>query len=214
MIFSSGNLQTAFVSSCDLFAVEKKALPGVTVYSDEETAKVHSIQRKGMIAGKQWHVVEIPPADTFLCRSRPVTEQPFPVLHRLLSQKSLSLLFADELAVFQWQLSCYLMDKSPEEAEALSAEETTAFYHEKRSVLLALASGEALVNFVKEKAARKAPEVIASFFSVLRISGITSETDGARAFIIFDPRASLRIMSLRRDALPRPAIPPLRSNHA
>jgi hypothetical protein len=213
MIFSLQNHQIAFLSSCDLFAVEKKALPGVTVYSDEETAKRHSVQHKGMLAGRQWHVVEIPAADTFLSWSRPVMEQPFPVLHSLLSQNSLSLLFTDELAVFQWQLSCYLMDKNPEEAETLSAEETTAFYHEKRNILLALDSCEALVNFVREKAAHTAREVIASFFSSLHISGITSGTDGTRVFVIFDPRASLRIISLRRDALPRPAISPLRSNH-
>jgi hypothetical protein len=101
MMFSFQKLQTAFLSSCDLFTIEKKPLPGVTAYSDEETARSHSIQRKGMIAGKQWCAVEIPAADTFLFRSKPVAEQRFSVLHSLLSEKTLSALFAEELTVFR-----------------------------------------------------------------------------------------------------------------
>jgi hypothetical protein len=113
MIFSVQKPRTAFVSSRDFFATEKTALPGTTVYADEDSAKSHSIERKGMIAGRQWYTVEIPAPDTFLCRAKPVAEQPFPALHRLLSQKSLSLLFTDELTIFRWQLSCYLKDPKP-----------------------------------------------------------------------------------------------------
>jgi hypothetical protein len=199
MIFSFQKPQTVYVSSSDYFMAEKKALPGVTVYSQEKKAKSRSMPRKGMIAGKQWYAAEIPAADTFLYRTKPVTEQPFPVLHSLLSQKSLSLLFADELTVFRWQLSCYLKDKRPEEAEALSNEETTAFYHEKRNTLLSLPTGEVLVSFVKEKAAHKTQEALSAYFSALDISGIVDETDGNTTFLIFNPRASIKILAIHRD---------------
>jgi hypothetical protein len=211
MIFSVQKPQTAFLSSCDLFAAEKKALPGVTVYADEEAARSHSIARKGMIAGKQWYAVEIPAPDTFLYRAKPAAEQPFPVLHSLMSQKSLSLLFADDLTVFNWQLSCYLKDKRPEEAAALSAGETAAFHHEKRTILLSLASGEALINFVSGKATRKGPEVLPAYFSALGISGILDEAEGNIVFRIFNPRASVKILSIHREAVTHPVHPTVRS---
>jgi hypothetical protein len=201
MIFSFQKPQTVFLSSCDLFTTEKKTIPGVTVYSNEETAKSHSVSRKGMIAGKQWYTAEIPAADTFLYQTKTLPEQPFPVLHSLLSQKSLSLLFAGELAVFRWQLSCYLQDKRHEEEVILSAEETAAFYHEKRNILLSLATGEAFINFVAGKAARKEPEVLPTYFSALGISGILDEADGNTMFLIFNPRASIKILSIHRDTV-------------
>jgi hypothetical protein len=191
--------------------MEKKALPGVTVYFDEERAKNHSMPRKGMVAGKQWYTAEIPAADTFLCRAKPVAEQPFPVLHSLLSQTSLSVLFAEEFTVFRWQLSCYLKDKSQEEAGVLSTEETLAFFHEKRNTLLALASGETLLSSVREKATLKEPEVIPAYFSALNISGVIDETDGNTTFLIFNPRASIKILSIHRESYSYPAIPSLRS---
>jgi hypothetical protein len=200
MIFSFQKPQTAFVSSCDLFSTEKTALPGVTVCSDEKTAKNRSMPRKSMIAGRQWYTVEIPAADTFIYRAKPIVEQPFPVLHSLLSQKSLSLLFTDELTVFTWQLSCYLKDKKPEEIAALTAEETAAFFHEKRNTLLSLPSGEALISFVRGKTAHKEPAVLPSYFSALGISGIIDGSDGSAMFHIFNPRASIKIISIHRDA--------------
>jgi hypothetical protein len=199
VIFSFQKPQTAFVSPRDLFSTEQKALPGVRVYSDEKAAKNRSAPRKGMIAGRQWYAVEIPAADTFLYRAKPVAEQPFPVLHRLLSQKSLSVLFTDELSVFAWQLSCYLKDKKPEEAASLTAEETTAFYHEKRNALLSLPSGGALINLVSERA--KKPKVLPAYFSALNISGVIDKADGAMTFLIFNPRASVKIISMHRDAI-------------
>ncbi|MDR0386791.1 MAG: hypothetical protein LBH57_02020 [Treponema sp.] len=211
MIFSSGKRQTVYVSPRDLFTTEKKTLPGVTVYADEEAAKRRSVQRKGMSAGKQWYAAEIPAADTFLYRTKPVAEQPFPALHRLLSRKSLSLLFAGEFAVFRWQLSCYIRDTNPEEARALSARETAAFCHEKRNVLLALASGGELINFVKEKATRNEPETVAAYFSALAIPGVIDEQEGAAAFLLFNPRASLTIISIHREPNAYPAISIARS---
>jgi hypothetical protein len=208
MIFSFEKPQTVYVSSGDYFSAEKKTLPGVTAYFQEEKAKSRSIPRKGMIAGKQWYTAEIPAADTFLYRSKPVAGQPFPVLHSLLSQKSLSLLFAEELTVFRWQLSCYLKDKRPEEAELLSNEETAAFCHEKRNALLSLPTGEALISFVKEKAAYKTPEAVPAYFSALDISGIVDESDGNTTFLIFNPRVSIKIITMNRDGVARP---PLRS---
>jgi hypothetical protein len=205
MIFSFEKPQTAFVSSCDFFAAEKTTLPGVTVYTDEEAAKSHSIARKGMIAGKQWYAVEIPAPDTFLCRAKPMAEQPFPVLHNLLSQRSLSLLFADECTVFRWQLSCYLKDKKPEEAANLTTEETAAFYHAKRNILLSLATGEALIDFVAGKVTQKKPEVLPAYFSALGISGLIDETDSNTAFRIFNPHVSIKIRSIHRDAAIHPA---------
>jgi hypothetical protein len=201
MIFSFGKPQTAFLSSSDFFGVEKKVLPGVTVYSSEEAARNRSIPRKGMIAGRQWYTVEIPAADTFLYRARPVAEQPFPALHRLLSQKSLSLLFTNELAVFNWQLSCYLKDQKPEEAEILSHEETAAFFHEKRNTLLSLPSGDALISLVTGKA-RKEPEILAAYFSSLGISGLIDGGEGETAFLVFNPRARVKIISIHRDTIP------------
>jgi hypothetical protein len=205
MIFSVQKPQTAFLPSCDLFAAEKTALPGVTVYADEEAARSHSIARTGMIAGKQWYAVEIPAPDTFLYRAKPAAEQPFPALHSILSQQSLSLLFAGDLTVFTWQLSCYLKDKRPEEAAILSANETAAFCHEKRNILLSLASGEALISFVAGKATIKEPEVLPAYFSALGISGLIDETDGNTVFLIFNPRASVKILSIHRDAVTHPA---------
>jgi hypothetical protein len=198
VIFSFQKPHTAFVSPRDLFSTEKTALPGVTVYQDEKAAKNRSMPRKGMIAGRQWYAVEIPAVDTFLHRGKPVAEQPFPVLHRLLSQKSLSLLFTDELSVFAWQLSCYLKDKKPEEAAALAAEETAAFCHEKRNTLLSLPNGGALIDFVAGKA--KEPKALPSYFSAIGISGIIGGTDGNTMFHIFNPRASVKIISMHRDS--------------
>jgi hypothetical protein len=211
MIFSVQKPQTVFLSSCDLFAVEKQALPGVTVYSDEERAKNRSMPRKGMITGKQRYTAEIPAADTFLYRSKPAAEQSFQVLHSLLSQPSLSVLFAEELTVFRWQLSCYLKDRRQDEAGVLSSEETLAFYHEKRNTLLALASGETLISFVREKAARKEPEVLPAYFSTFGVSGILDETDGNTTFLIFNPRASIKILSIHREGLTCPVVSSLRS---
>jgi hypothetical protein len=211
MIFSVEKPQTAFVSSRDFFSTEKTALPGVTVYAGEEGARSHSIPRKGMIAGKQWYAVEIPAWDTFLYRAKPVAEQPFPALHSLLSQRSLSLLFADELTVFRWQLSCYLKDKKPEEAENLTGEEMTAFYHEKRNILLSLASGEAFINFAAKKAAHQEPEVLPTYFSALGISGLIDETAGNTVFRIFNPRISIKILSIHRDVISHPAHSTVRS---
>jgi hypothetical protein len=211
MIFSVQKPQTAFVSSRDFFATEKTTLPGVSVYADEDAARSHSIKRQGMIAGRQWYTVEIPAPDTFLYRAKPAAEQPFPALHRLMSQRSLSLLFAGELTVFLWQLSCYLKDTKPKETEILSAGETAAFYHEKRHILLSLASGEALINFVAGKATRKEPEVLPAFFSALGISGLIDETDGNTVFRVFNPRVSVKILSIHRDSYTCPAISPLRS---
>jgi hypothetical protein len=209
MIFSSRKPQTAYVSSCDLFSTEKKTIPGVTVYPDEETAKNRSVPRTGMAAGRQWYTVEIPATDTFLCRAKPVPEQPFPALHSLLSQKSLSLLFTGELTVFSWQLSCYLNDKRPEEAAALTAEETAAFYHEKRNMLLSLPSGDAIISLVTGKA--KEPKMLPAYFSALGISGVIDETGGNITFLIFNPRASVRILSIHRDTITRPGHSALRS---
>jgi hypothetical protein len=211
MIFSLKNPQTAYVSTADLFDEEKKTMPGVTVYSREEAAKDRSVRRKGMAAGKQWYTVEIPPADTFLYRSKTLTEQPFPVLHSLLSQRSLSLLFHNELTLFQWQLSCYIKEQNPEEAAAAAAEETGFFYHEKRNALLSLDSGEALTGFIKQKAAYKGPEVLPAYFSALEISGILDEADGCTVFLVFNPRASLKIISIHRDTISNAVISPLRS---
>ena len=211
MNFSFQKGQIVYVSSCDLFATGKKTIPGVTVYSDEEMALRHSVQRKGMITGKQWYTAEIPARDTFLYRTKPAAEQPFPVLHSLFSQKSLSLLFAGELAVFKWQLSCYLKDKGQEEAESLSAEETAIFFNEKRSTLLSLVTGEALIKLVTEKATRKEPEILPAYFSALGISGILDEADGNTVFLIFNPRVSLKILSVHRESSAYPAIPSLRS---
>jgi hypothetical protein len=204
MIFSFQKPQTAFVSPRDLFAAEKKALPGVTVYSDEEAAKSRSIPRKGMTAGKQWYTVEIPAQDTFLYRSRPVAEQPFPVLHSLLSQKSLSLLFAGELAVFHWQLSCYLKDTKHEEAGSFGAGETAAFFNEKRNTVLSLETGEAFVNFAGGKTTRTEPDVLPAYFSALGISGILDDADGKLTFHIFNPRISIKILSIHRDTVTHP----------
>jgi hypothetical protein len=209
MIFSFEKPRAAFLSSCDLFTTEKKPMPGVTVYSNEENARSLSVRLMGMIAGKQWYAAEIPAADTFLYWTKPVAEQPFPVLHSLLSERSLSTLFAEELTVFRWQLSCYLKDRRQEEAGMLSAEETLAFYHEKRNTLLALATREALINFVKEKATRKEPEVLAAYFSALNISGVIDEADGNTMFLIFNPRASLKILSIHRESYAYPVISPI-----
>jgi hypothetical protein len=204
MIFSFQKPQTVYVSSGDYFAADQMALPGVTVYAKEEKAKSRSIPRKGMAAGKQWYAVEIPGLDTFLHRTKPMSEQPFPILHSLLSQKSLSLLFTDELEIFRWQLSCYLKDKAPEESETLSNEETAAFFHEKRNTLLSLPSGDALVSFVTGKA-RKEPEILPAYFSALGIAGIVDEADGNTTFLVFNPRASIKILSIRRESYAYPA---------
>jgi hypothetical protein len=123
----------------------------------------------------------------------------------------LSLLFTEELTVFRWQLSCYLKDKRPEEAEILSNEETTAFYHEKRNTLLSLATGEMLISFIKEKAAHKIQEALPAYFSALDISGIVDETDGNTTFLIFNPRASIKIRAIHRESHAYPAISALRN---
>jgi hypothetical protein len=109
----------------------------------------------------------------------------------------LSLLFTDELAVFAWQLSCYLKDNRPEEAAALTAEETAAFYREKRNILLSLSSGDALISLVSGKA--KEPQALPAYFSSIDISGVIDETSEGITFLIFNPRTTVKIISIHRD---------------
>jgi hypothetical protein len=93
----------------------------------------------------------------------------------------------------------------------LSAEETLAFFHEKRNTLLALASGETLISFVREKATRKEPEALPAYFSALGISGALDEANGNTVFFIFDPRASIKILSIHRETYNYPALSKARS---
>jgi hypothetical protein len=83
--------------------------------------------------------------------------------------------------------------------------ETEAFYHEKRNILLSLATGEELINFVAGKATSKEPEVLPAYFSAFGISGLIEETDGNTVFRVFNPRASVKILSIHRDAVIPPA---------
>lgn len=199
MNFSSGVFQRAYIAATTYFG--KSTLPfgtGVIAEASETRAKEASTLQAGLTARYQWYHITIPPLDSFFIREKPLGEQPFPVLHSLMSEKSLSLVFHDETAMFSWQMASYLKGKTEEEQTLITTTETYSFFHEKRKTLLSVTSGEAFIEMLLERDTEKDPAVIASFFTYLGIPGIQFMNAGNSRFLIFDAKKNSTITAIQR----------------
>jgi hypothetical protein len=96
------NTQQAYIAAGDLFA--GSAFPfgtGIIAETTEKAAQARSIRQTALLTKNQWYHILIPAAEYFLHLRTPLKEQPFPVLHRLMSQRSLLALFYDECSRFK-----------------------------------------------------------------------------------------------------------------
>jgi hypothetical protein len=198
----TGNTQKAFIAAGDLFtAVTLPFGTGVIAETTEEEAQKRSIRQPALLTKNQWYHLLIPGPDYFFRLHDPMNEQPFPVLHRLMSQESLSALFYDELAKFRWQLDTFLKDKPEEEKTSIADEETYTFFHQQREQLLLLPSGDSFISLLKSSAGNKADTLIASFFDYLGIAGIQYTDSGETRFLIGNARKSITITAIRRERI-------------
>jgi hypothetical protein len=196
----TGNRQQAFIAASGFFTAA--VLPfgtGVIAERTEGAARIRSVRQSALRTKNQWYHILIPAPEYFLHLHTPLKEQPFPVLHRLLSQKSLSALFYDELAQFKWQLGIFLKDKPEEEKTAIGDSETVSFFHKQRERLLTLPSGDSFISLLAGKNNDKT--LTASFFDFLGIAGIQFTDSGETRFLIGNARKSITITAIRRDTI-------------
>jgi hypothetical protein len=196
----TGNTQKAFIAATDFFT--KAALPfgtGIIAETTERAARARSIRQPALRTKNQWYHILIPAADHFFHLQEPIKEQPFPVLHGFLSQKSLSALFYDELARFKWQLASFLKDRKEEEQERIAESETVLFFHKQRELLLALPSGDSFISLLSGRAGTDRGAVIASFFDFLGIAGIRFTDSGETRFLIVNAGKNAAITSIHRE---------------
>jgi hypothetical protein len=198
----TGNTQQAFITAHDFFTTA--TLPfgtGVIAETTEEAAQTRSIRQPALRTKQHWYHILIPGTDCFFQLLKSLKEQPFPILHRLMSQKSLSALFYDEFAQFKWQLATFLKDKPEEEQQYITVSETHSFFHTQRELLLALPSGDSFISLLTGKNSEGA--IIASFFTYLEIAGIQFNDCGKSRFLLFDTRKSITITAIRREKIMR-----------
>ncbi|MDR1105785.1 MAG: hypothetical protein LBL44_05455, partial [Treponema sp.] len=196
----TGNTQKAFIAAHDLFT--ESTFPfgtGVIAETTERAAQVRSIRQPALLTKNQWYHILIPAPEYFLRLHTPLKEQPFPVLHRIMSKKSLSALFYDEYARFKWQLDTYLKDKPEEEKPAVADSETHAFFHQQREQLLALPSGNSFLELLSQNGMNSDHRIAASFFDYLEIAGIQFTDSGETRFLISNARKSVAITAIRRE---------------
>jgi hypothetical protein len=194
------NTQRAFIAAADLFT--GATLPfgtGVIAETTEEEARTRSIRQTALLTKNQWYHILIPAPEYFFHLQTPLKEQPFQVLHPLMSQKSLSALFYDGLAKFRWQLDTFLNDKPEEEKIHLADSETTSFLHQQREQLLALPSGTAFLSLLSQDGTKGDHRITASFFDYLGIAGIQFTDSGKTRFLISNARKSAAITAIRRE---------------
>jgi hypothetical protein len=194
---------TAFIAAQAYFS--KAVLPfgtGIVVSPDKEYAVKPAITRPYLHTKPQWYELTIPRPERFLRLDQSLPEQPFPLVHALMSNQALSLLFAGERALTTWQAASFAKTKIPEEQKKIIREETAAFYHTKRKHLLALPTVSALCRFILEQSNTKEPSVISAFLSRWGISGIRFDEAGEERILLFDPRKDSIITAIHREAVP------------
>jgi hypothetical protein len=194
------NTQQAFITAADLF--NKATFPfgtGVTAEATESAAQSRCVRQSVLRTKRHWYHILIPPEDFFFQLPKPLPSQPFPVLHRLMSQKSLSVLFYDEYAQFKWQLATFLNDKPEEERQLITDSETHSFFHKQRELILALPSGNSFISLLADRGKNNDATVFSSFFDYLGIDGIRFDDFGKTRFLIFNARRSITITSICRE---------------
>ncbi|MDR0601515.1 MAG: hypothetical protein LBG42_03970 [Treponema sp.] len=83
----TGNTQRAFIAANDFFT--KATLPfgaGVIAETTEQAAQTRSIRQPSLRTKRQWYHILIPATEYFFHLHLSLQEQPYPVLHSLLSQ--------------------------------------------------------------------------------------------------------------------------------
>jgi hypothetical protein len=198
----TGNTQRAFIAAHNLFI--PAVLPfgtGVIAEITERAAQTRSIRQSALRTKHQWYHILIPPGDYFFRLAKPPKEQSFPVLHRLMSQKSLSVLFYDEYTRFQWQLATFLNDKPEAERPGISTGETHTFFHTQRELILALPSGDSFISLLAGRGMNKDSARITSFFDFLGIAGTQFDDSGETRFLIGNAGKSITITAIHREMI-------------
>jgi len=171
---------------------------GIIVEAGVKAAQSKSIRQNGPGTKNQWYEVKIPHSANLFHWDISIREQPYPVLHNLMSQKSLSALFYDDFIQFKGQLNTFLKDKSDEEKNPLATTETISFFHSKRELLLALPSGESFFSLCTNIGKNFDKSVYASFFEYVDIPGIQFNESGETRFLIFNARKTIIITAIYR----------------
>jgi hypothetical protein len=196
----TGNTQRAFIAAHDFFT--RAAFPfgtGIIAEATEKAAQAKSIRQSALLTKNQWYHLLIPAPEYFFHLHAPLKEQPFPVLHRLMSQKSLSALFYDEFAQFKWQLAAFLKDNPEEEQRLASDSEMYSSFHNLRERLLALPSGGSFMPLLTRS--NNDGAITASFFDFLGIAGIQFTDSGGTRFLIANARKNIAITSIHRERI-------------
>jgi hypothetical protein len=185
---------TAYIAAHQYFS--KTVLPfgtGIVVSPDQTYARRSAARRPYLRTKPQWYELAIPYPEQYLYLDRPLAEQPFPLVHALLSNRALAVLFAGERAF------AALRTGTPEEQETITREETTAFYHRKREDMLALPTVSAFCDFILRQSVHGDPEIISAFLYFAGISGIRFHEAGEERLLVFDPRKDTVITAVRRE---------------
>lgn len=199
MIAINEKTMNAYMAACRYF--ETATLPigrGVIAGLRRETALRDCVQRKNHWTQNQVFTVTVPSLDSFLSTIKPMRDQPYPVLHRIMSKEALSILYHDDLTVFQWRLVSYCKEQPEEKRNAITIDETNSFFHEKRKLVLALPSGGDFIKLLIVSSKTHDAAIVASCLSYLGIAGIQYEEENEARLLIFDPRKSITITAVNR----------------
>jgi hypothetical protein len=191
--------QKAYIAANQFF--DTAILPfgaGVIVEANVKAAQAKSVRQNGPGTKNQWYEVKIPHSANLFHWDISIREQPYPVLHNLMSQKSLSAIFYDDFIQFKGQLNTFLKDKSDEEKEPLTTTETISFFHSRRELLLTLPSGESFFSLCNNNGINLDKSVYASFFEYVNIPGIQFTESGETRFFIFNARKTISITAIYR----------------
>jgi hypothetical protein len=199
MIAINERTMDAYIAACRYF--ETAVLPigrGVIAGLHRETALRDCVQRKNYRVQNQVFTVTVPSLDSFLSTIKPMRDQPYPVLHRIMSKEALSILYCDNLAVFQWQLASYCKEQPEEKRNAITIYETNSFFHEKRKTVLALPSGDDFIKLLVASNKTHDSAIVASYLSYFGVAGIQYGEESEGRLLIFDPRKSITITAVNR----------------
>jgi hypothetical protein len=196
----TGNTRRAFIAASNLFTAATFPFGrGVVAETAGHAARRQSIRQPALRTSRQWYEISIPPEDCFFHLHLPLKDQPFPALHRLMSQESLAAIFYDDYAVFKWRLDSFRKSVPEAEQKAAADYETHSFFHQRRETVLALPSGDSFLSLLTANGTCADPARTASFFDHVGIAGIEFDDSGGTRFLIFNARKSITITSVRRE---------------
>jgi hypothetical protein len=172
--------KTAYVSAFHFFRPEPGAYgPCVAFYDDEEKAKYTTCRKARLDTRNQWYKTRIPSGDLFLALKKPMSLQPFPLLHALVREQALSLLFAGDFA-------------------GVHEQDRRMFCHEKRARILSLPSAREYCSLVLKKLTSHAPEDVSRYLSSCGAAGIIDEEG---VYHLYNPLSNVVILSIHRDTV-------------